>query len=742
MERIVAPYGHSGTGLESAQGRLSVERASILPAKTGRDYLRALRRRWWLAFSLAVLVSTLGTVVVLKLPLVYQAQAEIEVVPPQFDAALMVIVETAAHLNRENTEQFVLNKVAQLRGRALIDSVVRDFEPGDPAAASSLATEIYNGLVTKRIPGTSLFLVTLDSQDQDRVAKLLNALLNAFSTKMYDDSMQTIVASKRKANETLAQLGVELATVDKNLSRLLADAPYFGSGGRNVLEEEVVELKSVLMERKLKFDEMVHEQRISEMWPGLRAQQMGLDRGGREGLDELLAARYQLEQQIEYGKRTVRSYKTDPYLRLLATQLNDVVAQIEMIQRARAQSGGPVDLAALNLSRASDEITKLEAELSARQVKLKDAAPQFQAYLGLLKRREQLEDLIAHTSENLVKFQQVSGTLKRPVEISQRPITPLNPVRPNRVLGVALAIFLGLVTGIGLVLGLEACDQAVKEPGQLTACLGLPVLGVLPRMRRHARQCRGGHLWALGQPDSLEADAFRSLRAGLLGIEQDEEPMRILLVTSAKPGEGKSTTALNLAAACARAGERTILIDCDLRRPSLAGVFNTDSDIGLTDVLQGELPWSRALVDCPEVPGLSFLPTGQLGAIPIEILGSREMKQVLREIAAAYDRVILDAPAILGLADGRMLGRLADATLLVVRCGNQEIHPLKHACAFLEQSRARIAGVVFNGLRENLHHWSSDYRSPAGIVETGASPISHRRRLRELAAPGRSVTVT
>jgi polysaccharide biosynthesis transport protein len=196
------------------------------------------------------------------------------------------------------------------------------------------------------------------------------------------------------------------------------------------------------------------------------------------------------------------------------------------------------------------------------------------------------------------------------------------------------------------------------------------------------------------------------VRASLLGVSVKRGPIVTLLVASAKAGEGKSTTALNLAATCARAGERTLLMDVDLRRPSLAEVFrDDDQDVGLVDVLRGDLPWQRTVIRT-DIANLDFLPTGETHDIPIEILGTLELRQLLLALSNHYDRVILDGPAILGLADCRMLGRVVDAAVLVVRSGLNELRPLQRAKAMLEQSHVALAGVVFNGLFEDLKNWS------------------------------------
>jgi capsular exopolysaccharide synthesis family protein len=283
--------------------------------------------------------------------------------------------------------------------------------------------------------------------------------------------------------------------------------------------------------------------------------------------------------------------------------------------------------------------------------------------------------------------------------------------------------------GIGLVFLLEHLDHSVKIPEHVTHGLTLPLLGVVPRIRRTSLTHRGGHLWTPATPDSIEADAFRNIRASLLGVGDRHGPIVTLLVTSPKAGDGKSTAALNLAATCARAGERTLLLDIDLRRPTLAEVFPAEPEKegnthGLVDVLQGVLPWQKTLRHT-ELCNLDFIPTGDPRGIPIEILGTRELRQLLTALAHHYDRVILDGPAVLGMADCRMLGRMVDASVLVVRAGAHQLVTLQRAKAMLEQSHVAIVGVVVNSLSEDVRNWSSyDYEGTyAGIGARSAKGL-------------------
>jgi polysaccharide biosynthesis transport protein len=389
---------------------------------------------------------------------------------------------------------------------------------------------------------------------------------------------------------------------------------------------------------------------------------------------------------------------------------------------------------------------ELEADQEAHDkllTQMQESLPDHQKVLAKFRDREDKSKQIVAMEDKLTNFKIVEQAIASNECVKIPPnavVEPTTPIKPNRPLLISLGLIVSLGLGIGLVCLLEHVDHSVKVPEHVTHGLTLSLLGVVPRIRRTALTHRGGHLWTPATPDSLEADAYRNIRASLLGIADKRGPIITLLVTSAKAGEGKSTTAINLAATCARAGERTLLMDIDLRRPSLADVFIEDEcpgDVhGLIDVLRGDLPWQRT-VRHTEIPNLDFIPTGDTSTIPIEILGTRELKQLLLALSHHYDRVILDGPAVLGLADCRVLGRMVDAALLVVRPGLHQLMTLHRAKVMLEQSHVVLAGVVFNGLTQDMNDWSSYGYEPPALAGGRPEPAAGEPEPLALAAAGR-----
>lgn len=285
------------------------------------------------------------------------------------------------------------------------------------------------------------------------------------------------------------------------------------------------------------------------------------------------------------------------------------------------------------------------------------------------------------------------------LDLAQVPGVPFSP-RPtfNLVLGIAL----GLAVGLGLMALLEALDRSVKSSAQGDAVFQAPLLAIIPR--RRARR-----LAFDGESNGIEGEPYRALRTAVQFANPDV-PLRTILVTSASPGDGKTTTAANLALALAASGDRVVIIDADLRRARLAEMFGLEGAVGLSSLVLRSAEIDEALQVWGE--RLSVLPSGRpLPPNPSEVLGSQFMSHLLEELAGRFDVVVLDTPPVLPVTDAVALATLVDAVLLVARHGTTHRGPAAEARRRLDSVGAPVIGYVLNAVpaRESAGYYV-DYR--------------------------------
>ncbi len=682
--------------------------ANPAAVKTPSDYVRALRRRIWLVFMIGVPLSIASAAYAVHQKAVYRAVSQILIKPPQYDPMLETMLSQQSGGGRRQTEindKYLPNRVAQLKSKGLAERVVNDpaFLQAGAVSEGDAADELIENLQTKIVIGTNYVNVYLEGQDPARTARQLSTLLELFhkETKAEVDNQNEDI--REYAKLSLKKLHGEIQDLDKRLIEMLKTNATIGPGGKNLIASEYESLGAMLSHKKMRLDEVQQQALMAQLFPK-NAITSPEENSRQAQIERLHEKRQKLDSQLRHHKALIRNYASDPSVKETARRLEDVLDQLDALQRIPKQAA--LDPSEMIVNNMREEIHAAEEASKMVLGELRESMPKHQMFLALQEEREQKAKRVGDMETKVSEFDMLSQTQKAPVELLDPVAEPTVPIRPRRALNIAIGIILSFGLGLALVCLLEHLDHSVKVPEHLTIGLTLPLLGVVPRIRRTSLTHRGGHLWTPGAPESVEADAYRNLRASLLGAADRIGRIVTLLVTSAKAGEGKSTTALNLAATCARAGERTLLMDVDLRRPSLNEVFRDGPTEGLIDVLRGQLPWQRTVVRT-DIPNLDFLTTGDTRDIPIEILGTLELRQLLIGLANHYDRVILDGPAVLGLADCRMLGRVVDAAVLVVRSGTHEMRPLQRAKAMLEQSRVVLAGVVFNGLFEDLQNWSS-----------------------------------
>lgn len=294
-------------------------------------------------------------------------------------------------------------------------------------------------------------------------------------------------------------------------------------------------------------------------------------------------------------------------------------------------------------------------------------------------------------------------------EIVQPATIPDSPARPDYVRNGALALAVGLVLGVGLAFLRERLDEGLASREDLEAQIGAPVLATIPRAkdkRSRRDRSRSDDLVSVTAPMSGPAEAYRALRTNVQFLARDGD-FKVIGVVSPAAGEGKTTTAANLAASLGRAGKRVVVVSADLRKPRLHRCFGLSSEPGITDVLKGaDLPES---LQRPRADNVRLLASGPLPDNPGELLGSEGMERLLKELRSFSDLVILDTPPLLAVSDGVSLASRCDGVLVVADARSSTRGALAHAREQLEQVGATIVGGVLNNFDTSRARYSSHY---------------------------------
>lgn len=291
---------------------------------------------------------------------------------------------------------------------------------------------------------------------------------------------------------------------------------------------------------------------------------------------------------------------------------------------------------------------------------------------------------------------------------------------------IILGVLVGLLLGLGAAFFFEYLDQTIKTSQDIERLLHLPVLGVVPHDPKLASV--NGHRQPITLVTALDTDdpateSYRALRTNVLFVGA-EKPLQVVSVTSPGPGEGKSTTAANLAVTLAQNGARTLLVDADLRRPVVHGAFAISQEPGLTDILIGRASAREAIR--PEVTAnLDVLPSGATPPNPSELLGSESMQALIGELRRDYDWVLLDTPPVLPVTDATVVARHTDAVIMTIKSGETDEEAAVRAVDQLQRVGARLAGTVLNAVSQakDLYYSYYSYRQPTPYPRARSGPI-------------------
>ena len=311
-----------------------------------------------------------------------------------------------------------------------------------------------------------------------------------------------------------------------------------------------------------------------------------------------------------------------------------------------------------------------------------------QIYANLLTTNEQARLSAAQSISNVAQVNQAQP--------------PSTPVGPKVMLNTLLAALMGILISAGVIFGMDALDDTLQTPEQVSRLLGLPVLGII---FHHPASTQ---LITLEKPRSPAAECFRLLRTNVVYANVDK-PLRKLMVTSPLQGEGKSLVSANLAVILAQEGRRVVLLEADLRHPTIHKHFDLPNKLGMTNLLLQPVLNLDGVVNDTAVPGLSVISSGDLPPNPAELLGSLKISQLLEKLDEAVDVIVIDTPPVLPVADPLELSTRVDGVILVLKPGSTKITAAREAVERLQQVNAHIIGVVLNNVKIKGSHYINYY---------------------------------
>ncbi len=671
-------------------------------------------RRWTLALTILACVASAGVYLALAEP-VFSATARLQIVqngPKVFSDAGTSVAQSESYLQTQ--AEFLGSAPVLARALETVDyRKLKTFASlsGDPITWLQRGNSIKIDVARK----SDVVAVSMESPYPDEAAAFTNSLVQAY---MVEQSRQT----RATGSEIVRALQAEKASLQRKREACLAamlkckrtsGVLSFQLDRANTSLDRAVSLSTSLTQAEVATMELrAQQEAISKALANptsiaafVEAQQMkGRDAGDRE-YDEL---RTQLNDQ-KLALSTARAVQgpSNSRVQVLQRVIDSLVERIADKQRLMVES----QLASISgqLAAAEDKERQLRTALSTQQDQVLNADPDAAEYAKLdaeatrlQKQLELVDNRMAEVNVNSIEVAPLNVQILEPARVQAK------PVRPKKAFTLAAALMVGWVLGIGMALMREWRDARLRTPEEIPSLLGTPVIAMVPRMNTRLSPVTRGQVVRLDARSPV-AEAYRSVRTSLhLGTAGRA---KTILLASPAPGDGKSMTASNLAIAFAQAGERTLLLDCDLRQPVQHMVMEVNGDVGLSSVMNREATLRDAIV-ATSVPNLHVLPCGPIPENPSELLDSKHFAKLMQTLSAAFDRIIIDSPPLISVTDARILASSADVTLLVLRM-NKSMRALGTlALDGLEKVGANVIGAIANDVPSSkaYHYYGGSWQ--------------------------------
>jgi polysaccharide biosynthesis transport protein len=733
---------------------------NALPSQesTLREYMRVLIKRKWLVISVIVGVFVAVAIASLRETPVYVAAGQIVV--NKADSNLISFKDSTpdndyiyeqSDLDTEarilQSDLMALQVIRQLNldkrpefgghGDQKQANLVADSLQTDSARTSGLLAHFRGNLHVSLIPNTRIIEIHYDSTDPQLAASVVNTLASTYVEQNFKTKFESTMQASDWLSKQLIDLQMKVETSQEKLVRYQKEHEILGTDEKqNIITEKLEELNREMTaaESDRMQKEAVYRQTQSSD-PDVVAAAIIADTGTGGGagsglLDRLRDQQANLKIQIadlntqfgpSYPKITQLNNQMKEIDRQLLTETNKAVDHLKGQYQAAVQRE---TMLRESFDKQKQEANKLNESAIEYSFLKRDLDTNRTLYEGLL--------------EKLKEAGVTAGLRSNNFRIIEAARVPTYPSEPNIPRNLSFALVLGVISGLGLAFVLENMDNTVRTPEQAQAIAGLPSLGMIPLGSKSGNRGSSGKRLALTaesreavetvtqvRPQSQMAESYRALRTSLL-LSNLGAPPKVIMVTSARPQEGKTTTSINTAIVLAQKGVRVLLIDADLRRPSVHKTLGMGPRSGLSNVLTGSATLQQTITLSPILSNLFILPAGTPPPNPAELLASANMRVLIDDLRGQYDHIVIDTPPTLSVTDAVVLSPRADATILVIRSGQTTKQALRRSRDILTQVNAHVAGVLLNAvdLTSPDYYYYYEYQGKYGHYYQEEAPES------------------
>ena len=675
-----------------------------------------LKRRWTIA-TVAIIVTTLVAIVSFKMQPVFKATARVQV---ESDTPLIQSIEELFQKGTAD-DTFVQTQIQVLKSESLAWRTIGELRLSphliSPAKLAAIPSEQQKvGLINafkKRLtveltPKTRMLSVSYEDPDSKLAAQVATALVNNYIDysfrQKYDATRQASGWMEQQLDELKAKVeSSQQALVEYEREHQIVNTSEKGSMQEQMLSDYSRDLAAAESDRLQK------ESLYREV------------QGNREQLAAL--AHNELLQKLEEKSADLQNQYTETVAQY-GPMFPKAIRLNEAIEGNRSQIEAEQSRVLARIRK--DYITAVTREkLAAGAVTVQKEAVGAQNELlvqhNILQREfEGNQQLYQSLLQRLKNATVSAGLQSTNIHLVDAALAPRSPIRPNKPLNIALGFLAGTILGIMFAFAQEGLDHSLKTAEEVESLLMAPVLAVVPLQRGvdSARWTMAGTRWAAKlvgngvprqsttqivalaistSPQSMLAEAYRALRTSVL-LSVAPNPPKLILITSAQAGEGKTATALNLAQSMAQRKGRIVIVDGDLRKGGIATALGISNDKGLSTVLTGVDKLDDALLEYELQPNLWVLPSGPVPPNPAELAGSDNMAELCAELSKRFEHVIIDSPPVLAVTDATIMAGLVDGVVLVAESGRTHRAGLMRTRAILENAGAHILGVVLNKL--------------------------------------------